>query len=256
MLSPKENSTLRGRSTPDFSGEVYFTTEHFYFLLIIPGQMFPVKSNATRGFPAITLFLIVLCCLVFLKTDALQGYAGGTVPVDLAYLVFHPSIESTKALVALFVSMFLHGSLLHLLSNMWFLWVFGPPVEKRFGAPAFLVFFLICGALSMIIQAVSDPLSPIPIVGASGAIAGVMGAHLFLAPLARIIVWLPPVFFFPVPSLLFLILWFCIQYMNIRTGNPSGGSSVAWWAHAGGFVSGALWVLICFAARRNMRSAR
>jgi hypothetical protein len=133
----------------------------------------------------------------------------------------------------------MHGNLLHLTSNMWYLWIFGNAMEHRLGSLRFLLLYLFCGTVSMLVQAASAPLSMVPIVGASGAIAGLMGAHLILLPLSRILLWVPPLLFLPVPSFLFLLLWFYVQYLQAGAA-PSGGPGVAWWAHIGGFLAGVI----------------
>jgi hypothetical protein len=142
-------------------------------------------------------------------------------------------------LAALLISFFIHANLLHLVSNLWYLWIFGANIESRLGTISFMFIYGACGILSMIIQAVSTPFSHIPIVGASGAIAGIMGTSLVYAPFSKIVVWFPPIFFFRVPAFIFLLFWFWIQWLNLRVENPLQGG-VAWWAHIGGFLCGAL----------------
>ena len=143
----------------------------------------------------------------------------------------------------LLTSMFLHGGLLHLLGNMLFLYIFGDNVEDRLGHLRYLVFYLLCGAAAGAAQALSSPDSSVPMVGASGAIAGVLGAYLLFFPGARVVT-LVPIFFFlqvlEIPAVFFLGLWFLGQFMlgvsSLGTHAAAGG--VAFWAHIGGFVSG------------------
>jgi membrane associated rhomboid family serine protease len=140
-------------------------------------------------------------------------------------------------------SLFLHGNWLHLIMNMWFLWIFGDNVEDRMGRLPYLIFYLLCGLLATFLQWFFDPNLAIPVVGASGAIAGVLAAYFFLYPLERVVVWVP-VLFLPivvhVPAIAFLGLWILIQLYSATTAMLFGGVAVdvAWWAHLGGFIAG------------------
>jgi membrane associated rhomboid family serine protease len=139
--------------------------------------------------------------------------------------------------------MFLHGGWLHLIFNMWTLWLFGPTVEDRMGPGRFLAFYLLCGIAAAIAQVLSDPTSTVPSLGASGAIAGVLGCFVGLFPLARVVVVVPIVFiplFFEVPAFVFIGLWFLIQLLQgtVELLLASSGGGVAWWAHVGGFLAG------------------
>jgi membrane associated rhomboid family serine protease len=143
--------------------------------------------------------------------------------------------------LTLFTHMFLHGGVAHVLGNCWFLWIFGKNVEDRLGPLQFLIFYLLSGLAAAALQVIVDPGSSVPMLGASGAISGVLGAYLLLFPTAWIITlvpWIVPIL--PVPAFIFLVLWFVIQAFN-GVGSPleSGSSGgVAWWAHAGGFLAG------------------
>jgi membrane associated rhomboid family serine protease len=140
-------------------------------------------------------------------------------------------------------SLFLHGNWLHLTMNMLFLWIFGDNVEDRMGRLPFLFFYLLCGLLATFLQWFFDPNLAIPVVGASGAIAGVLAAYFFLYPLERVVVWVP-ILFLPivihVPAVAFLGLWVLIQLHSATTAMLFGGVvvDVAWWAHLGGFIAG------------------
>ena len=140
-------------------------------------------------------------------------------------------------------SMFLHGGWLHVLGNMWFLWLFGNNIEDVMGHGRFLVFYLLCGVAAAAAQVVVDPASPVPMVGASGAISGVMGAYVVLYPRVRVhtIMWLILIFRLTVPAWLMLGYWFLLQVFSAGV-NPVGG--VAVWAHIGGFVAGALLIML------------
>jgi membrane associated rhomboid family serine protease len=149
----------------------------------------------------------------------------------------------------LVTSMFLHGSLLHVVSNLWALWIFGDNIEDRLGHARFLMFYLACGAVAALSQAAMDPGSIIPMVGASGAIAGVMGGYFVLYPHSRVLTLFPfPIMIFEVPAIFFLGLWFFVQFLNglgslaAAAGELPGG--VAFWAHVMGFVAGVMLVRV------------
>ncbi len=198
--------------------------------------MLPVKNEVDKtGFPLITVLLIASCVAIFFLRK--PNYSAELlVPVEFVHSLFNPGDGLKTAIKALFLSFFMHGSLFHLLSNMWFLWIFGAAVEYKLGSLRFALIYILAGCISMVIQIASSPFSNIPIVGASGAIAGVMGLHLIYLPLSRILVFIPPIFLFRIPALIYLLLWFYIQYINLATPQPHGG--VAWWAHAGGYLFG------------------
>src|SRR5882724_432937 len=147
-------------------------------------------------------------------------------------------------IITMFVSMFLHGGWLHLGGNMLYLWIFGDNVEDRLGHVRFLLFYIACGLVAALTQIYVHPTSRIPMVGVSGAVAGVLGAYLILFPYSRVLALIPILFFFQIvelPASLFLVFWFLMQFLNgaiTITGAPSLTGGVAWWAHIGGFVSG------------------
>jgi membrane associated rhomboid family serine protease len=150
----------------------------------------------------------------------------------------------------LFTSMFLHGSWMHLIGNMWFLWLFGNNVEDSMGRARFALFYLICGLTAALVQVVTSPSSPIPMVGASGAISGVMGAYLILFPRVRVFAMVPPFFMsMALPAWTMLLYWLAIQFLGglAAFGGETGG--VAFWAHVGGFVAGV--VLVKLFARND-----
>jgi membrane associated rhomboid family serine protease len=148
--------------------------------------------------------------------------------------------------------MFLHGGIMHVAGNMLYLWIFGDNVEDRMGHGRFLVFYLLCGAAAALAQTVTQPDSLIPMVGASGAIAGVMGAYFVLYPKSRIVTLVALFFFFQVievPAILFLGIWFIMQFLSglgsiltVTSGQASGG--IAFWAHVAGFVAGISGVVV------------
>lgn len=182
----------------------------------------------------------------FLSPQSLQNflYLRGLVPMrftspDWAARVGFPVGDFTPFIT----SMFMHGSWLHLVTNLWMLWIFGDNVEDRMGQVRFLAFYLICGLASGILHVVANPVSTVPTIGASGALAGILGAYFFLFPYARVIIWvffLP--LFVPVPAISFLGVWVILQLHKATVGLAPGASyaDVAWFGHLGGFIAGML----------------
>jgi membrane associated rhomboid family serine protease len=201
----------------------------------------------SRTTPVITIALIVLNVLVFLfelslgrAVEAFTFYFG-LVPADFAWL-------------NVFTSMFIHGGFLHIAGNMLYLWIFGDNVEDRMGHGRFLVFYLLCGVAAALAQTVTAPNSTVPMVGASGAIAGVMGAYFVLFPSSRILVLVFLIFFVDVveiPALFYLGFWFLLQIVG-GAGRVGDAGGVAFWAHAGGFITGIVGVLV-FRRRERQR---
>jgi membrane associated rhomboid family serine protease len=213
-------------------------------------------DNPTRRPPVLTIGLIFACTLVFLFQIAKPS--DGSLDSEQAFVceyglvadnVFdegEPPADACQrlnadhnSLLTLFTSQFLHGDWLHLIFNMLFLWVFGNNIEDRLGRIRFLPFYLICGALAGLAQSAADPDSPVPLIGASGAISGVLGAYLVLYP--RVGVWsvVLPFFFLPfrIPAWLWLAVYLALQLLYL--GDSAGGGGVAYLAHIGGFVAGA-----------------
>lgn len=221
--------------------------------------MFPLYDTVrSRRFPFINLMLILINVLAFLyeiqmDPSALKEFIfeWGLIP---ARLLSDPS----TAWSTIFTSMFLHGGWLHLFSNMLALYIFGDNVEDRIGHGRYLAFYLICGIIAAITHIVFNPISPVPTIGASGAISGVLGAYFILYPRARVIT-LVPIFILPwiveIPALVYLGFWFLSQLFNgvlaIAVGSQSFGG-IAWWAHAGGFLAGTLLVGL-FTRQRYVR---
>jgi membrane associated rhomboid family serine protease len=235
--------------------------------------VFPLKDNIpTLRFPIVTVVLIALNAFVyFFLQDALLGLpdggAGGDWPVETYAEVpceisgeepceTAPGGPSTA--VTVFTAMFMHGSILHLGGNMLFLWIFGNNVEDSMGPVKFLLFYLLGGVAAAALQIAIDPGSQIPNLGASGAVAGVLGGYLLLFPRARVITVIFIIFFFTIielPALVILGFWFVQQllfgYFDVATaGNEEGG--VAYFAHIGGFVFGLLAIKL-FADERKRR---
>ena len=213
--------------------------------------MIPLRDkNRSRTTPYVNYGIIGICLLVFLYELALDDRLTAFIrhyavdPVRVYAAVREQAIVVT-ALVPLVTSMFLHGGWLHLLGNMLYLFIFGDNVEDRLGHGMYLIFYLLCGIGSAIAQVASNTGSSLPLLGASGAIAGVLGAYLILYPRARVLTLIPLGIIFPVvevPAFFFLGFWFLIQFAQaalMGLNEPSGGG-VAWWAHLGGFVIGAV----------------
>jgi membrane associated rhomboid family serine protease len=174
-------------------------------------------------------------------------YYFGIVPIE--YTKRHRHSLPLIDYLSFLTTMFLHGGWLHFLGNMWFLKVFGSKVEDRIGHGRFLVFYLIVGVLASMFYIYFNPRSSMPVIGASGAIAGVMGAYFVLFPRARILTFIPIIiipWFIEVPAVFFLGLWFLLQVFSGTAVQvlPSSGEGVAWWAHIGGFIAGVLLVAI------------
>jgi len=198
--------------------------------------MIPISDTVQRRHvPWMTWLLVAVNAWVFYHMTRL---GSRQLEALLARDALVPDAPRPAAWVA---HMFLHGGWAHLLGNMWMLWLFGDNVEDRMGPLRFLVFYLLCGLAAAGVHVATDPGSRVPVIGASGAISGVMGAFLVMFPRARLVVMLPPFFWwlFELPALIYLGFWFWLQVAQgsaSRGGELAGG--VAWWAHVGGFVAG------------------
>jgi membrane associated rhomboid family serine protease len=218
--------------------------------------MIPLRDNIpSRGFPVVTYGIIAVNVVLFWYELQLGRHAEaflenfGLVPIR-----FHSAHDPVARFLPIFTSMFLHAGLMHLVGNMLFLHIFGDNVEDRLGHLRFLVFYLGCGTIAALVQVNMLGHSGLPMIGASGAIAGVTGAYFVFYPRARILT-LVPIFLFwefvQVPAVVFLFLWFAIQiaYGMLAIGGSEAGG-VAWWAHVGGFAGGAIGGLLIAPRRR------
>jgi membrane associated rhomboid family serine protease len=222
--------------------------------------MFPIKDSVPSYHTPLVLYALLLAnVFVFIfsmEQDSIQEFFHdfGFTPLRLTAFLSGENAD-IGALVTLITSMFLHGGLAHIIGNLWTLWIFGDNVEDRMGSLRFLVFYVLCGIIASLVHWLFNPLSNMPSVGASGAISGVLGAYFLLYPLARIIV-LVPVFFWPfffdVPAMFYLIVWFFGQIIGARLApdDPNVGG-IAFAAHIGGFVAGLL--LMPFFLRREQK---
>jgi membrane associated rhomboid family serine protease len=224
--------------------------------------MFPIRDdNPTILTPVVTLGLIAanlaawvlvqglgavepltrsVCTLGLIPGELLQVVAAGTeVPMGDGVVCVLTERAGWHTVVT---SMFLHGGWLHLLGNLWFLWVFGNNVEDSMGHPRFLAFYLLCGVAAAAAQVLVNPSSLIPMVGASGAISGVMGAYIVLYPKVRVhmFAWIILPFRFMMPAWLMLGYWFLLQVIGGIPALQAESGGIAFWAHAGGFVAGML----------------
>jgi membrane associated rhomboid family serine protease len=232
--------------------------------------MIPLSDDAPRfSTPFVTYFIIALNTVTFLfeLSVGAQGqralnsliYHFGVVPVHFERALVAGSAPSLVGLfLPILTAMFLHGSWLHVIGNMWFLWIFGDNIEDYLGHFTYLLFYLISGFAAGVAHIILNAGSSVPSVGASGAIAGVMGAYFVLYPRARVLMWFPPIFFFHLPAWLVLGYWFFVQFMSgaatsIAETSQSGG--IAFWAHVGGFVAGVLLIKVLPERPRRYRYA-
>src|SRR6266487_3214896 len=215
--------------------------------------MIPLYDTVrSRRFPFINIILILANVLAFLYEtqmgpSTLKGFifTWGLIPS-------HFWSDPASAWITIFTAMFLHGGWFHIISNMWFLFIFGDNVEERMGSFRYLIFYLLSGAAAGLLQAYVLPTSTEPMIGASGAIAGVLGAYLISFPRSRIASLVPILFIFTiieVPAVIFLVFWFVSQlYSGLFAMQGANASGIAWWAHIGGFLFGV--IMVVFFARR------
>lgn len=211
--------------------------------------LLPIKDSNQKisiKFQYVTLLIILLCIGSYLWQISLGSeqakfiYGLGTIPT-----VLFGSRELSSSLVIIpeyltvFTSLFLHGGWMHLLSNMLFLWVFGDNVEDSMGHSRFISFYIICGILATLTHAVAESDSNLPLIGASGAISGVLGAYIVLFPRAKILALLMNIIPIRLPAVLVIGVWIAIQFLNLN--NDDG---TAWWAHVGGFISGVVLIFL------------
>jgi membrane associated rhomboid family serine protease len=216
--------------------------------------MFPLRDNIFRKqFPLVTWLIIVVNVAIFYMESSLSEdvasqiiYRFAIVPSRYgspgSFLGFQLPIADYLPILT---SMFMHGSWLHVIGNMWFLYIFGASVEDRMGRLRYFFFYILCGIMAGFIYIYFDLQSTVPSIGASGAIAGVMGAYLVLFPTARIVTLILIIiipWFVELPALLYIGIWFFYQVLleTIYASAPGLGGGLAWWAHIGGFVSGML----------------
>lgn len=239
-------------------------------------MFFPLKDiNPTERFPFVTILLIVANVAVFLYEVSLGPHisafiaAWGMVPyelthgVDLVGPVAGGRITHSEGPSLIFAtmisSMFIHGGFLHILGNMLYLWIFGNNIEDLLGPAKFLLFYIACGLIAGLAHIITQPNSAIPTVGASGAVAGVLGAYLIAYPRARVLTLVFIIIFFRVmvlPAGFLLIFWFIIQIFSGVGSLGASGGGVAWFAHIGGFIAGIVLLTVMAGRRLGWRKGR
>ncbi|MBI5676776.1 MAG: rhomboid family intramembrane serine protease [Nitrospirae bacterium] len=222
--------------------------------------MIPFKDdNPTQTFPFLTISIIVLNTIVFIQqiTSPLSPkdivFTYGVIPYSLLTLT---TTHAIHPILTLFSSMFMHGGLLHLGSNMLFLWIFGNNIEDRLGHVRFIVFYLLCGVVAAYSHALAEQSSIVPMIGASGAVSGILGAYMVLFPRAKVHTLIFLGIFVQVvrlPAIFIIGLWIVIQFFNgMLNKGIAGQSGVAWFAHIGGFLFGLIMIKI-FLKREKYR---
>ena len=223
--------------------------------------MIPIKDiNPSRSTPVVTIGLIVACTVIFLYELHLGPFnyiflrMFGVIPYEVFHGVDIPPPDPLSPYGSLISYQYLHGGLLHIIGNMLFLWVFGDNVEDRLGKVGFLIFYTLCGIIAALLQVIVYPDSRIPLIGASGAISGVLGAYMVFFPRAGIISLIFIFFFVDVvvlPAALWISVWFLLQFLSAMFSvNHLSMGGVAWFAHIGGFIAGVVLAKL-FALKEN-----
>jgi len=218
--------------------------------------MIPIRDTIpSKNYPVVNHTIIGINVVLYLF-EMSQGadlnrfiYIYGLVPARYSVPQIASYFSTFQQFFSLLSFMFLHGGFFHLLGNMWFLYIFGDNIEDRLGPFRYIAFYLLCGITSGLSHLVLNLHSNMPTIGASGAVAGVMGAYLILHPHAKILTLIPIIiipWFIEIPAFFFLGLWFVLQFLN-ATGSHGGAGGIAWWAHIGGFVFGIVFLKILLA---------
>ena len=221
--------------------------------------MIPLKNmDPRRSPPVVTAILIIANAAVFIHQEFLAPrvadafiMAYGLVPSRISlFMAGGHHVSAQAALLPLLTCMFLHGGWLHIIGNMWFLWIFGANVEDRLGSFGYLLFYVVCGLGSGVAQTAFSWGSHIPSIGASGAISGILGAYLVFFPKSKILTLIPLFviwFTMRIPAVIFIGLWFAVQFfsgvVSLGSANAANLGGVAWWAHVGGFLLGVVMAL-------------
>jgi hypothetical protein len=229
--------------------------------------MIPIRDRNPSGtFPYVTIGIIIVNILIFLYELSLGSGLGefimkfGVVPLKVSYYSQVPDLTFINTFFPFISSMFLHGGFVHLIGNMWFLWIFGDNIEDKLGHFKFIAFYFLCGIIASSVHVFFNSQSNVPCVGASGAIAGVLGAYMVTFPRARVVTIVPLFVFIQVmelPAMVVLGFWFVIQFFNGAASitASASGAGVAWWAHIGGFAAGViiLYIIRIFSVRKSGR---
>jgi len=222
-------------------------------------RLIPLRDSAKSStFPFVNIAIIVLNLVIYVNEVLLEPfelnqffYTYGLIPAD-ALNAFYTGAAFTPLLVNFITSTFVHGGWFHVLGNMLFLWVFGDNVEDRLGHAKYLLFYLLVGMAGGAAHIMTNPASTVPVVGASGAVAGVLGAYIIAFPHSRILALVPLLIIFflaEIPAIVFIAIWFVLQLFNGVASLGGTAAPIAYWAHIGGFVIGA--VLIKVLAQRR-----
>jgi membrane associated rhomboid family serine protease len=231
--------------------------------------MIPIRDDTPRySTPYVTYFIIVLNLAAFLfevsiDTQGPHALAGfirefGVVPRHFLRVAGGSNVSIPVLFIPVLTSMFLHGGWLHLIANMWFLWIFGDNVEDYLGHFLYLLFYLLSGIAAAVLYIVFDAGSNVPTLGASGAIAGVMGGYFAVYPRSRVLTWFPPIFFFYLPAWVILGYWFVYQFLSGTVVSALGErdmGGIAFWAHVGGFVAGVILIKLLPQRQKTRRYA-
>ncbi len=213
--------------------------------------MIPIRDSQPSHMRPVATYALMALNLLFFMVQLQAGlgnqayfYLFGLVPAKYTVPDVSAHFSLANHFISLFTYMFLHGGFWHFLGNMWTLYIFGDNVEAHFGSLRYLTFYLICGTISGLSHCLLNPVSTVPTIGASGAIAGVMGAYFLLYPKSKILTLIPIFIIIPlfiqVPAFIFLGVWFLIQFLN--AAGSGAGAGIAWWAHIGGFLAGMAFV--------------
>jgi membrane associated rhomboid family serine protease len=224
--------------------------------------LIPLKDdNPTRIVPFVTIGLIAANLFVFvfeltLPPEGLKAFVAsmGVVPAELTRLILHDPRRLPHAGTTLLTAMFVHGGIMHVAMNMLYLWIFGNNIEEVMGHGRYLAFYLVCGLVASLCQVAVAPGSTVPMIGASGAISGVLGAYLIMFPAARVLTLVFFIFLIrvvPIPAVIVLGFWFLLQLLS--AGPAGAGGGVAVFAHIGGFVAGVV-LIAAFRVRRSRQS--
>jgi len=229
--------------------------------------MIPIRDRNPSGtFPYVTIGIIIINVLIFLYELSLGSGLDefimkfGVVPLKVSYYSQASDLTFINTFFPFISSMFLHGGFIHLIGNMWFLWIFGDNIEDKLGHFKFIAFYFLCGIIASSVHVFFNSQSNVPCVGASGAIAGVLGAYMVTFPRARVVTIVPLFVFIQVmelPAIVVLGFWFVIQFFNGAASitASASGAGVAWWAHIGGFAAGViiLYIIRIFSVRKPGR---
>lgn len=229
--------------------------------------MIPIRDRNPSGtFPYVTIGIIIINVLIFLYELSLGSGLGefimefGVVPLKVSYYSQASDLTFINTFFPFISSMFLHGGFIHLIGNMWFLWIFGDNIEDKLGHFKFIAFYFLCGFIASSVHVFFNSQSNVPCVGASGAIAGVLGAYMITFPRARIVTVVPLFVFIQImelPAIVVLGFWFVIQFFSGAASitASTSGAGVAWWAHIGGFAAGViiLYIIRIFFVRKPGR---